>query len=183
MLETRRLLRSAAAHGALDPSEIRGNSAAARSGHLAYMSSSVLSSPTPRMRSNPSVSSCRMVESAFPLLMRKGWMTMYFFMGAITTRTCSFCSVCRIGAGDKICWMRPGNQAVSDKKMAGPSPHKTLLGFEGLKWPLSRRNIVGRGGHSVSGNVISPPASARSVAGGFLPESARSRDLCPESAT
>lgn len=68
---------------------------------VAYMSSSVRSSPTPRIRSNPRVSSCRMVSSAFPLLMRDGWMTMYFFKGAITTRTCSFCRTRGMGASRK----------------------------------------------------------------------------------
>ena len=75
---------------------------------LAYMSSSVRSSPTPRIRSNPRASSCNIVRSALPLLMREGWMTMYFFRGAITTRTCSFYQTRRIRAlrqnGGSLLW-------------------------------------------------------------------------------
>lgn len=169
------------------PTILLASSTVDRQRGLAYMSSSVLSSPTPRMRSNPSKSSYRMVESAFPLLMRKGWMTMYFFMGAITTRTCSFCRVRTMGAGNKSsCWMRPENQYFSILQAKGASfPHTRLclLGFVGLKFACISQNYCRSRRPFRLGERISPPASARSVAGGSLPESARSRDLCPESAT
>ena len=102
----------------------------------AYMSSSVRSSPTPKIRSNPSASSCNIVRSALPLLMREGWMTMYFFRGAITTRTCSFYQTCRIRAlrnnGGSLLWAR------SSQLRARYSQRKTLaMGCKSLAVDVS----------------------------------------------